>query len=65
MIKRTIELFNHISKNKEEFKVFYEQAPKNTKLGIQKDLENPIKLGKLRKFNLVEELASFIFTFFV
>lgn len=44
IVKKSLELFEEIAENKEDYKVFYEQFGKNIKLGIHEDSANRKKL---------------------
>merc|ERR1712050_726239 len=49
IIKKSLEMFEEITENKEDCKKFYEQFGKNLKLGIHEDSQNRKKLaGHLR-----------------
>merc|ERR1712093_791488 len=47
LIKKSIELFNEIAENADDYKKFYEQFGKNLKLGIHEDSTNRAKLAEL------------------
>jgi len=62
LIKKSIELFEEIAENKEDYKKFYEAFSKNLKLGIHEDNTNRKKLSDLLRFyssKSGEELVSF------
>merc|ERR1712137_561726 len=62
LIKKSLELFNEISENKEDYKKFYEAFGKNIKLGIHEDSTNRKKLSDLLRFYSSKsgnELTSF------
>jgi len=51
LVKKTMELFDELSEDKDNYKKFYEQFGKNIKLGIHEDSTNRKKLsGMLRYF---------------
>lgn len=51
LVRKSLDLFNEVSENEEDYKKFYEQFGKNLKLGIHEDSTNRNKIAELLRFH--------------
>jgi len=51
IVKKSLEMFETISENEDDFKTFYENFSKNIKLGIHEDSSNRERIAKLLRYD--------------
>lgn len=60
LVKKSLELFNELLDDQENYKTFYESYQKNIKLGIHDDHKNKDKLIELLRFNSMKDSDKLI-----